>query len=53
MAERVYLARLDCLRDWPEDINAFLDGRLPYTGLALWFVLLAALAVVACGRILR
>jgi hypothetical protein len=37
----------------PGTSTPFLDGRLPYTGLALWFVLPAALAVVACGRILR
>jgi hypothetical protein len=32
--------------------DAFLDGRLPYTGLALWFLLAAALVVLICGRIL-
>jgi hypothetical protein len=34
-------------------ISALLGGQLPYTGLALWFLLLAALAVLLCGRILR
>jgi hypothetical protein len=34
-------------------VNGFLDGRLPYTGLALWFLLVAALLVLVCGRVLR
>jgi hypothetical protein len=36
-----------------EELGAALNGTLPFTGLALWFVLAAAAGLLICGRVLR